>query len=403
MGMQTQKNVPAPLQRVQLYRVVTDANQKELLPAREMGRLRRHWSSGLFVFVPTLLAVIYFYGFAANRYVSEVKFVVVNPQTAATSAVASLIQSTGSSAGATQDPDDAYAVKEFILSRDALSQLVAQDHLMEVFNRPQADIVWRYPGLRLWPSQEALYRHYLRFIDMQYDSDTGVATLNVQAFVPEDARRIATALVAHAEQLINRMNDRAQAEALRSALAEVEASKQSAYQALDKITAYRNREAVIDPKQASSAIFDTIAHLSSETADANVAVSQLIASSPLSPRIADLRSKIAALQDQIALERQKLGGADASLAPRIAEYERLSLDQQFSERTFISALGSLETARLDAERQRVFLNQVAAPNLPDYPVYPYRAIWVLSVFALSWIAWRLFGKLAEDARDHASA
>ena len=109
------------------------------------------------------------------------------------------------------------------------------------------------------------------------------------------------------------------------------------------------------------------------------------------------------MQDQIALERQKLGGADASLAPRIAEYERLSLDQQFSERTFISALGSLESARLDAVRQRVFLNEVASPNLPDYPLYPHKALWVLCVFAFSLIAWRLFGVVAEDIRDHAAA
>jgi len=399
--MQNQKIASASPQQVQLYRVVTEANQAEFLPRAKAGWLKRYWAFGLFVVLPTVLAIVYLYGFAADRYVSEVKFVVVNPQNAMTSAVANLVQSTGSS-GASQDPDDAYAVKEFILSRDALNQLVNEDHLMDVFNRPQADFVWSYPGLRIWPNQESLYRHYLRFVDIQYDSDTGVATLDVQAFVPEDARRIATALVARAEQLINRMNDRAQAEAVRSALAEVEASKQSAYQALDKITAYRNREAVIDPKQASSAIFDTIAHLSSETADANVAVAQLVASSPQNPRISDLKTKINALQGQIAQERQKLGGADASLAPRIAEYERLALDQQFSERTFVSALASLESARLDAVRQRVFLNQVTAPNLPDYPIYPYRAIWVACVFALSLLAKRLFGTVAQDIRDHAS-
>jgi len=401
--MQTQPNMPTPSRKVQLYRVVTEENQRDFLPARKPGRFKRYASFALLVLLPTLLAAGYFYGLAADRYVSEVKFVVVNPQNAASSVVASLTQSTGSSSGAAQDPDDAYAVKEFILSRDALNQLLSDDRLMEVFGRAQSDILWSYPGPRLWESQEALYRHYLRFVDMQYDSDTGVATLEVQAFVPEDARRIAAALVAHAEQLINRMNERAQAEAVRSALAEVEASKQGAYQALDKVTAYRNREAVIDPKLASNAIFETIAHLSSEMADANVTVAQIVSNSPQSPRIAELRTKIAALQDQIALQRQKLGGADASLAPRIAEYERLALDQQFSERTFISALGSLESARLDAVRQRVFLNEVAAPNLPDYPLYPHKAIWVLCVFVLALIAWRLFGVVGEDIRDHAAA
>lgn len=402
--MQTQKNVPALSQRVQLYRVVTETNQAEFLPARRQRWFRRYLSFGLCVVLPTLVAAGYFYGVATDRYVSEVKFVVVNAQNVTGGVVANLVQVASSSGGgATQDPEDAYAVREFVSSRDALNRLVNEDHLMDVFNRPQADFFWRYPGPYLLANQENLYRHYLRFVDLQYDSDTGVATLKVQAFVPEDARRIAAAIVAHAEQLINRMNDRAQAEAIRSALAEVEASKQGAYKALDRITAFRNREAVVDPKQASSAVFDTIAHLSSATADANVALAQLVSNSPQSPRIADLRTKIGALQDEIALQRQKLGGADASLAPRIAEYERLALDQQFSERTFISALGSLESARLDAERQRVFLNQVAAPNLPDYALYPYRLIWVLCTLALSLVGWRLLSAVLADVRAHASA
>jgi capsular polysaccharide transport system permease protein len=199
--MQTQKNVPAPMQKVQLYSVVTEANQSQFLPARRAGRLRRYGSFGLFVMIPTLLAVVYFYAIAADRYVSEVKFVVVNPQNAATSAVASIVQSAGSSSGAAQDPDDAYAVKEFIQSRDALMQLVNEEVLMGVFNNPLADIFWIYPGLRFQANQESLYRHYLRFVDLKYDSDTGVETLDVQAFVPEDARRIAAALVRRAEHL----------------------------------------------------------------------------------------------------------------------------------------------------------------------------------------------------------
>ena len=124
---------------------------------------------------------------------------------------------------------------------------------------------------------------------------------------------------------------------------------------------------------------------------------------PDSPWLMSMRQKIVALQQQISNERQALAGGRASLTPQLAEYESLSLDQNFAERSFLAALASLEAARQDAQRQRVFLELVTNPNLPDYPVYPYRTLWILVVLAGGLLVWWLASALEENTRAHSAS
>ena len=299
--------------------------------------------------------------------------------------------------------DDAYIVKDFILSRDAMDYLVANAGLKEAFERPEADFLWRYPSLFQAGTNESLFRHYLKFVSVDYDQTTGVADLRAQGFRPADAQRIAQALVVRAETLINGLNERSSADAIRSALLEVETAEQRAHHALDALTQFRNREKLIDPAQVSLASLNTIESLSLTMAEANASLSDIEKATPAGPQVAPMRRKIAALQDQIAEERRKLSGGAGSLAPQLAEYEGLMLDQSFAEKSFLSALAALETARVDAQRQRVFLEPVTSANLPDYPAYPHRMIWTLVVFAAGIMGWRIVRTLVADTQSHAEA
>ena len=48
----------------------------------------------------------------------------------------------------------------------------------------------------------------------------------------------------------------------------------------------------------------------------------------------------------------------------------LELQRQFADKQLSSATGSLEAARLQAERQQLYLETIVRPNTPDYPAYP---------------------------------
>jgi capsular polysaccharide transport system permease protein len=388
------------VQNVQLIRIVPNSEGGDAgLHARQRARsgFYRNLPFLIIVVLPTLLAAIYYFGIAAPRYQSEVKFVVRSPGSSSSSEIASLVQGPG----VVRAGDDAFIAKAYMLSRDAMQQLIDKDGLRTVFSRAGIDLLWRYPGPFRSGDSEGLLKHYRKFVTISYEQTSGILTLGFDAFDPTDAQRLAGALLDHTEVFLNHLNTRAQNDAVHSALGVVEEAKQRAYQALDAVTAFRNRESTVDPTKASAGIVASISSLSLETSTTNARLAELATTTPQSPEIGPLRMRLQAVQDQIGKQRQLLGGSDVSLAPRIAEYERLLLDQQFAERAFLSGLASLEAARIDAERQRVFLERVTTPDLPDFPAYPYRLISVLATLAIAYAVWRVYSTISKDILDHA--
>ncbi len=387
-----------PVEMVRLRNAADEAASAQAKPVWPVvAFVRRHIAVALIVALPTALATIYFALIAAARFETEAKFVVRGPNSGSASQLASLVQ------GSTivRSADDAYVVHEYITSRDAMRQLVAEDGLLEVFGRPEADFAWRYPGWFTTPNEETLFKHYLKFVSVSYDQTTGISTLRVQAFRPEDAKKIADALLRNSEMLVNKLNERAQRDAIASAEREVAASRARAIAVQDEVTAFRNREAVLDPSRVSAAALETIARLSLDEAQTNASLAELMKSSPQNPQVLTLRLRIAALEDQITKERLQLAGSDSSMAPRIAEYEKLMLEREFAERTFVSALNSLETARLDAQRQRLYLERISSPAVPDYAAYPYRLTFIAATFLLSGMIYRIARALVLDTLAHA--
>jgi capsular polysaccharide transport system permease protein len=349
--------------------------------------------------LPTIIAVIYFLGLAASRYESVSTFVVRSPSAASVSEIASLVQGTG----IITSPDDAYIVGEYMRSRDAMQDLIDNNGLLAVFHRSGWDPAWATPGTFWRSNKERLYRHYQDFISVEFDKTTSISTLHVQAFTPNDAQNIAAALLQKSEALLNRLNERAQSDAVASALKQVDASKDWALAAQQKVTEFRNREAVIDPTLQSTIVLETVSGLALEMAESNAQLAELLKSSPDSPQIGSLRRRVAALENQIAKERAQFGGSAASLAPRIAEYERLSLEREFAERAFVSALNTLESAKIDAQRRRTYLEQISRPSLPDYARYPFRLTWIIVIAACNFAAYWVLRYVVRDTLAHAGA
>ena len=76
-------------------------------------------------------------------------------------------------------------------------------------------------------------------------------------------------LLRHAEALVNKLNQRAEEDAIAAAQREVAASKINAFAEHDKVTAFRNRTLVLDPMLVSKEAFETIASLALDEAQTN--------------------------------------------------------------------------------------------------------------------------------------
>ncbi|MEZ5817634.1 MAG: hypothetical protein R3D44_11160 [Hyphomicrobiaceae bacterium] len=351
----------------------------------------------LFVILPSLLSVVYFAAIAADRYETEARFVVRSPSMAATSQLANLVQGSA----IVRSSDDAYVVHAYMESRDAVRKLAQTMDLGAVLKKANWDVAWWFPGPFYPRTEEGRWRHFQRFLTLKYDTTTGISTLRVQAFSPEDAQAIARNLLANSEALINRLSNRATREAINTAQKEVERNRQLARASVARVTEFRRRNALIDPGRVSQEALKTISELAVLIARTNAELLELQRASPNSPQAASLKLRITATENQIKKEREALAGADTSLAPLLAEYEGLVLEREFAEKSFASAQSALDLARVEGERQRLFLEQISAPSLPDFAVYPYRIVGIIVVFVALHLLFNIFSRLLRDTRSHA--
>ncbi|MGE5270006.1 MAG: hypothetical protein ACM3JG_10090 [Thiohalocapsa sp.] len=368
------------------------------------GRFGTFWRSlniwfWAIVGLPTLVAGVYYFGIASDLYMSEARFIVRGPAKTPPSAIGAMLAS-----GAAPVSEDTFAVHEYLLSRDAVQRLDREDDLRELLTRPEADPISRFPGIRFWRKDfEALYDAYARFVSVEVDATTGVSTLQVKAYRPEDAQRIAHALLGFSEQLVNRLNERARHDALAVFQREVDTTEADIARTQQRLTRYRIEQKMLDPKSAATGPVELLAQMNAQLATAKGRLVEILRNSPHSPHISLLHTRIASLEKLIAEEHAKITGNNNSVATALSEYERLDVQQKLSEKILASALASLESARLEAQRQQLYLETIAQPNLADYPIYPKRLASFATVVAICLLTYGIAWLLVASVREHAAA
>ncbi len=349
------------------------------VPASVAPRLRRilqviyaYPLAALILGVPLLFILLYEGLIASDQYVSEAHFIVRSKAMSGSLNGLSDTSSLQPLSSMSQSNDYTQVVNDYLASRDLVEELIRKDGFLEVTSRPEGDFLARFPRPGSANTVEALHRRIDDFLSAEFDNSSGISTLSVYAFRPDDAQRIAQAALDHAENLINRLNARQQKDSIAFAQEMVDKTKESVREAEQKITDFRNKEGLFDPVREGAATIALIGKLNAEIANLRAELSEVNLSSPGSPKVASIKARIAALDQQINDQRSLLAGGDRSLAPKLAVYEKLMLEREMAVKTFSSALLLLEGAIKDMDMQRLYLQRVVEPNLPDYALYPRR-------------------------------
>lgn len=344
----------------------------------------------LVVVLPTLLAVIYYGLIATPRYVSEARFLVRTPSQSQPTGLGVALQGVGLSAG----QSDAFAVHEYIDSRDGMLELGRSHDLRRIFSANGADFLSRFPRPFQSTSNEDLFKAYQRFVTVGYDSTSGISTLRVEAFTPRQARNLSEGLLAGGERLVNRLNERAATDAIHEAQTSQLTARQRLADAQAALTAFRNREQFIDPSGTATESSRLVGSLLETVANLKAERSQIASEAPQSPQLAAVDGRIAAFERQITQERAKITGTSGSLASKLSEYEALNLAREFADRELTQATIALVTAEQDARRQRLYLDRVVNPSMPDKAGEPKRLIAILTVllsalmiYGVGWLIW----------------
>ena len=383
------KRLPALLRKA---RARLDWTQKPSLPQRStkpvnIGRsLLKQFS--LFVLLPTALIAAYLFIVASDQYIAEARFAVrgnVEPMGDTTlGEFTSLIRKHNS--------QDSFVIKDFIGSHNIVEQVEKALGVSTMFSRPKLDLWARYWGpLPI----EDLTKYWNRQVDAHIDVISGIITLTVRAFAPEDALAIATDVVARSEKLINDISRRAQADMVRQAEADAAKTQERLRNAYLGLQQFRNRWGIIDPAKSAEATAMTLMTLRKDKLKAESDLQVLRGSNldeksrsvqVLAANVAAIDQQIRQLQDQLTTDGITAGSA-TNMTQALLEYEGLQVERTISEKLNESANFLLDRARVEAGKQHVFLSTFVPPSLPVASLYPRRGYALVVAFFCFLVLW----------------
>jgi len=361
---------------------------------------KRRWFV-LFVFVPVILAMIYYGLIASDIYVSESQFVIKSPdqKRSQVSSLANLIQTTGLSSGQEQTNE----VLGFVRSRDALRALEKDAGIRARFASPHADAISRFPQPFVDDTFENLYKYYGKMVDVRLDSETGLAVITTKGFTAKDAFEINRHLLSLSEGLVNRLNARVQSKGITEAKKQVDLATARARQARIALAQYSNAQALVDPAKQAVGVIEIANTMIAQRAALQAQLDQMQRVTPGNPSIPALQNHINAISGQIASQDSRVVGTSSGIASKMGGYENLLVEQEFATENLNVANAALVQARAEAQRQQFYLERVVDPNMPDTPLLPRRFLGVLVVAAaalcLYFIGWMLIVGILEHAPD----
>ncbi len=360
------------------------------------GVMARYWLFLSLVVAPAIAAMLYFGVIAADRFVSESKFVIRAPGASASVGVGMLMRGETSNRVA----DDTHAVNAFMMSRDAAAELARDHGLRDVMSRPEGDIFARFPNFYTRTNDEKFFEAYKRFVDVRVDPSTGISTLKVSAFRPGDAIRTAEALLNSGERFINQLRERSTRDEITFAISLVEEARTQLEGVIQRLANYRNEQQTLNPQEETTSRLAALTKLATEISQLEAGLAQQIAMAPQSPGISPLREKIRSLRDELARQRYILVGDEGSMASKFQGYELLMVERELASRALVEAVVRMEAARQEGQRQGLYLQRIVEANLPDYPGSPYRFLGVLISIMIALVLFWLFKNILRLTLEH---
>jgi capsular polysaccharide transport system permease protein len=338
------------------------------------------------VVIPSASATIYYMFIASDQYVAEAKFTVSGgePPTA---------DSFGSFTGipAMAIIQDTQIVTNYIHSRAAVEKLEGAIGLRELYATPMADRWARFD-----PSKpiEKFIRYWDGMANVSISLPGGIVDLKVRAFTPEDAVKIASAILDISEALINGMNERMNHDAISNAEFELDRTSARLSKAQLALETARNDTGLLDAVKTS----DAINKLITETRLALMSLQEQYTTelkyvSESAPQMLTLKSRIDATSGQIAELESKLTATkltssnEPTLAMSMTKFSELDLEHQVAARLYAGAAASLEIAHLVAEHKLMYLNAFVRPVAPQEAQYPHRLVYSAAISAGALAIW----------------
>ncbi len=303
--------------------------------------------------------------------------------------------------------NESYATVQFLESRAIVDALDRDETITydEIFADPGIDIL---SSIEPQAPIETRLEHWKRFVSPRFEPASNTVIVRVTTFSPEHTLALGELLLSETGAFVNAFSQLAREDALSFARQELAAAENRMHEARLTLTEFQQRERMLDPRETAASTQGLVYSLNEQLVQQRLTLAEQSATLPGDGIIVQrTRGRISRLEEQIeAIEDVATGKPDQKLedtrplAHLLREFTRLSNDASFAERAYLSALTSLEAARIEADRQKMFLATIVPPGLPERASYPRPFNGMLICFGLAFSVW-LIGLIGyHTIREH---
>ncbi len=331
-----------------------------------------------FVALPTWLAGNYFFHIATPMYQVDSQMVIQKPEAAVSGGISGLL-----GAGGLANLEDSVIVQGFLNSREAFLRLDEENGFIAHFRQDFIDDIQRLPEDS---SLEDAYNKYQKYVKIGYDPTEGVIRMSVIALTPEKATEFSRALIQFAEERVDKLAAPVREDQLLVA--------QNNY--ADAELAVQNAAERVLELQQSRGVFSADAELTGQLSILNNLEAKLEQrrldlveinnnEQPNRAQVNAIEQEIAGLTERISERRSGMITSDdatVSLARISGELHIAESNLEMRQLLLQQSLSSLETSRIEANRQTRYLSLAVAPIAPDVPTHPKSFENTLLAFAL---------------------
>lgn len=319
-----------------------------------------------FIALPTLLTGLYYFRIASPLYATYSQFQIQSAESSGSSGLGGLL----SGSQLATNPDSV-AVQSYLTSRDAMLRLDADKGFKQAFQDPDLDPIKRLPPDA---TNEAAYEVYLKSVKIGYDPTEGVLDMEVIAPDPQLSKEFSVALIAYAEEQVDRMTERLRDDQMAGAIETYHDAEEKVLAAQRRVQELQQKLGVLDPVAEGTVVMNQIATLEGQLNQKQLELGQLQANPrPLQSRVAAVQGDIKRLRELIDITRSQLTEGNetrSSLAAVSGELRIAESELATRQELLAAAAAQMESARIEANKQVRYLSLSVKPVAPDEATYP---------------------------------
>lgn len=358
---------------------------------RDLVRRRRlRWTYlwlrlAFFVALPTFLVSNYFYNYASPFYSTKAAFVIergTNPSQVSGGLLSGTAFSTAR---------ESISVQEFLVSREAMRIIDEELGILEHFRLPQIDPIQR---LERDESETAAYSIYRDRVLVSFDTTEGIIRLETIAATPDMALAMSHRLVELAEERVDNMASRVQADAVQAAQRAEDAASAEVARLREEVFLLQEELGILSAEDEIAIVQGQIVALTNQLEQKRLELAKLLQNArPNQAQVSVLETEIAFFEQRIEEYKNQLLRTDEdrqSLARLSARLQAAEADLALAIESRIFAVQGRALAEQDAAAQSLYLAeavQAVRPLVPSYPrSFEYTVLAFVIFFAIYLLA-----------------